>query len=205
MVHEPLSDGKLTALRSVGVRLSHCVAQATDRFNAVDPAMLATMTPRTKASLFHDILTETVQVEVADDPEVQYLETRGLRHIATPEARIRFKKLNRDLRASSIPTGQSQQWVQPALPGLPEAPVPLHFGYRTNRLWSEIMMVALVRQEGRTVTWFEEFELEEAVEPEIVPTPIPTEWPVRLKPDVVKARQAELDDAAREGSDASRS
>ncbi len=201
---ESFSDAETSALHAVGTRLSVCVAQARDRFNGVDPALLATMTPRTKASLFHDILTEAVQVVVADDPEVQDRETRGLRHVVTPEARIRFKKLDRDLRASSIPTGQSQQWVQPVLPGLPEAGVPMHFGYRTNRLWSEISQVALVRQEGRSVTWFEEFELEQASESEVLPAPASIESPIRLRRDVVAARQAELGHAAQEGTDDSR-
>src|SRR6476469_3879967 len=96
------------AMRALNARLVQCFRRAWNRFLQMDPAAVASWSPRTKVSVLHDYLTAEAEVEFADDPELQYAVSRGLRHVVTPFARIRFKKMDRALRVAGNPTRQSK-------------------------------------------------------------------------------------------------
>lgn len=144
----------------------------------------------------HDFWTEAVEAEFAGDDFAQFVESRGLKHLVTEFARIRFKKVNRRLLVANSRTQQAASWIQLPIPGVTKV-LSLTFGYRPDSLWIKIATAGLVLQVCDGVPWFLEVgPLDADQNAEAEETVIHAgAGQLRVKRHILEIRQAELREA----------
>lgn len=129
-------------------RLQACFAsawQSWERFGSVLPELRYVLTPRTRAGFLNDHICQEVKVRFAGCPDTTVEEARGLVLLTLsdpydhePALAMRFKKLNRELLSSNIPTMQQVDFArQLRLPGFPNV-TRLTAGYQLDRFQSAI-------------------------------------------------------------------
>jgi len=147
-------------------RIREVMSAAFDRYLALDPAVRASLSPRSIASITHDFIIENALRLLADAPGVTW-ELRGGLFLAYIETEwvvyvLRFKKLDQRLRFRGIATRQYSNFVnqiQPSLPGLGLIPlselpfVNLVAGYILNELRTELESVHMVCPGGKEHRW----------------------------------------------------
>jgi hypothetical protein len=102
--------------------LYRVIRGAWDHYQQAYREMHHLHSPRTRASIMHDLMLHYARKFFDDMPGVRFFEQRGLTCICLEERVVlRFKKLNRGLRASNIPTRQAVAYAaqQLLLPGFP--------------------------------------------------------------------------------------
>jgi len=113
---------------------------------------------RTRASMIHDLMVKHVRRRFDASDNVRCFVRRGLFHLDMGGAVwLRFKKLDRNMRSSSIPTRQALSFLnvlQLELPGMPCPVSRLTAGYVLNPLGTAIDGAYVTCPLGSEIGWF---------------------------------------------------
>ena len=134
--------------------------ESWERFGAVLPELRYVLTPRTRAGFVNDHICQEVKVRFAGVPNARVEEVSGLvlltlHDLSTEEPALimRFKKLNRELLSSNIPTAQQIEFSrQLRLPGFPSV-TRLTAGYQLDMLQSAIQDLWVTCAVQNNVLW----------------------------------------------------
>lgn len=143
-------------LRDDLVDIRKCIAGAWDSYQSLySAAIRARHTPMSRAGLVHDEMV--IQAEKIFDGRSGVALQRVNRLFVVSFGSnlvIRFKKLDDSFRVSSVPTAQSEAFLnqQFELPGV-EMATKLYAGYRLNELETALEGVYLVCPQGRGHEW----------------------------------------------------
>jgi hypothetical protein len=151
--------------------------------------------------MIHDLMVKHVKRRFDGSDNVRWFVRRGLFHLEIDGPLwLRFKKLDRNMRASSIPTRQALSFLnvlQLELPGMP-GPVPrLTAGYVLNQLGTAIEGAYVTCPLGSEIRWF--IELIEPLTDRVIEIDAGEREPERL----VRRVRAKERDTARPASDGS--
>jgi hypothetical protein len=137
----------------------------------LDPAMRVRLSPRARANLIYDFVLFRAREYFASSREVEILERRGLFLFGVAgKVLLRFKKLDKRLRHSNIPTRQQIELsLQRELPGMPPRAVSLIVGYQLDLTQTSIAAMFITYPNGRRIAWA--YELPETVSSNIAMLP----------------------------------
>lgn len=137
-----------------------CVAAAIKEYHALTPAQKAIYRPRTRASIIHDNIVHNVTKRLAEVPGILFMNRKGRFSILIEDKfEMRFKKFDRHMRTSNIPTRQTWDFIhqvqslQSVMLDLPDPLVNLNAGYQWNALQTDIQGVFIVCPNGHRNDW----------------------------------------------------
>lgn len=146
---------------------------------------------RTRASLVHDHVIDRIRRATDEAGLLRLARHRGL-YLLVVEGLlvVRFKKLDRRLRASRAWTAQGmykQEWMFADLPPV----VKLQAGYQLDSTNSDLARVMLTCPDGNWVHWsveLEELSVTDLPSPEALASPVVQRNRVRIKPGAITKR-----------------
>lgn len=137
--------------------IAECIYSAFSEFESGHGSE-ADWSPRTRASMMHDLMVKHVKRRFDGAPSVRWFTRRGLFHLEIDGSFwLRFKKLDRNMRSSSIPTLQALSFLnvlQLELPGMPSPVSRLTAGYVLNPLRTAIEGAYVTCPLGSEIGWF---------------------------------------------------
>lgn len=165
-----------------------CVSMAWRYYNEHYGHVHHLHTPRTRASILHDLMVHNARKNFEGKPGIEMRDMRGLfLLIVDGQLLIRFKKLDEDKMSRSIPTRQTEDFLaQMDLPGMPPRATAIIVGYELNRLQTEMAAITVTCPNGSYNAWY--FELSEGTpSAEVVELPVepktPSQKRIRVKKD----------------------
>jgi len=139
--------------------LSGCIRAgwvAWEDLGTREPGLRLPLGPRTRACFVYEHVVFAIRQRFTNRPGVHINERRGfLELLIGSKYLIRFKKLNKNLQSSNIPTKQQKRWfdLQLELPDMPPQAMRLVAGYRLNLAGTEIEQLAITQPVGRKIRW----------------------------------------------------
>lgn len=167
-------DEAVTVLKPYLDKLRECVVLAWDDYITQYNDLRFPHTSRTRANIIHDLMCLHAKRQFAPIKGVHIRETNGLFLVDFHgELQIRFKKLNRSMKSSNIPTQQTLHFFeQLELEGIPSA-TRLVIGYILDEAQTQIRTVVITCPKGQEIEWY--LELEEPAETRIAGVPAESE------------------------------
>lgn len=143
-------------LRLHQARIGRCIHGAVQQFIEQHATLRHEYSPRTEASIIHDLMISHARREFDSVPGITTPVLHGLFVVNINDAiAVRFKKFDKALQPKNIPTQQSigYLWQQLPLPGMPPEATKLHAGYVFNKLRTGADRVLITCMNGRAVRW----------------------------------------------------
>jgi hypothetical protein len=118
-----------------------CISNALQMYDDDYTTLRFKHSPRTHASVIHDLMVDNIKKRFANDHKVNCFYKKGLFHLLVDNGDIviRFKKLDRNLRTHNIPTQQSFNFTHQMSMFNPPA-TNLNAGYQTVGLKHRILI-----------------------------------------------------------------
>ena len=152
-------------------------------------------TPRTEASLIHDLMVRFIRETLESVPGIVFRSRNGAfvidylgRYLIKP------KKLDKRFRTRNIPTQSVMDFIrqQPELPGMPEIPTNLHIGYRKSHIAIADSSVWVTCPNDSRLEWRYECEAKDVSSGGVVvPMERRTELRIRLERNKTKMEASE--------------
>ena len=156
------------------VKIRECVANAEKEYKSLDASVRRVHSPRTRSSNISDYIRDFVYKNLIVDPNIRASNRYGsIRLLIEDQFQLTFKKLDRNLRPSYIPTSRqgdfySQLNHQLEFDNMPEEVTNVIAGYQWQPL--DGSRIYLVCPDGIDILWFIELiePAKEAVKETIV-------------------------------------
>jgi len=179
-------------------KITKTIKQAVSEFKS-DPRQLFYCN-RTKACMVSDLINKYVQIELSGIDGVRFSKKYGCNYvIIKDQLTIKFKKMDKNLQTSNIPTQQVERFVcQRSLWTDNEMPPPvtnIFAGYTWDSLHNDCTGIFITCPQGKTNKWYLELGLGNVAEV----LPFRSSDDAEPKPRRARARKADHNDKVKNG------